>query len=121
MSTCLIVDDSPVIRKVARHIMESHGFAVVEAWDGPEGLEAAARAMPDAVIVDSAMPGMNGFEFLRKLRGMESGRKPKVLVCAVDNDVGILARARHCGADSLLLKPFDSEALDARLRSVGLI
>ena len=64
MKTCLVVDDSGVVRKIARRILEGMEFTVVEAEDGAVALEACKQAMPDAVLLDWNMPVMDGFEFL---------------------------------------------------------
>jgi len=111
MTSVLIVDDSPVIRKVARHILQSLGFEISEAPDGQAGLEACSQSMPDSILVDANMPVMNGCEFLRNLRAMQDGARPKVVFCTSENDVGHLARAMRAGADDYMMKPFDREML----------
>ena len=68
MNTCLVVDDSRVIRKVARRILEDLGFEVAEASDGLEALAWCRAVMPQAILLDWHMPVMNGIEFLRRLR-----------------------------------------------------
>ena len=79
MKTCLIVDDSRVIRKVSRHILETLGFAVEEAENGKVALDACAAAMPDVVLLDWNMPVMTGIEFLVHLRKHPGGDGPKVV------------------------------------------
>ena len=66
--TCLVVDDSRVVRKVARRILETHGFQVIEAGDGQQALDACRESMPDCVLLDWNMPVMDGITFLRCLR-----------------------------------------------------
>jgi two-component system, chemotaxis family, chemotaxis protein CheY len=88
MRTCLVVDDSSVVRKVARRILKGLDFQIVKAEDGAKGLEACKRAMPEAVLLDWNMPVMNGHEFLGKLRDMPHGDEPKVVICTTENDVG---------------------------------
>ena len=68
MKSCLVVDDSKVIRKVARHILETLNFTVNEAEDGREALTRCEEQMPDVVLLDWNMPVMSGMEFLRLLR-----------------------------------------------------
>ena len=87
MKHCLIVDDSRVIRKVSRHILESLGFAVDEAENGREGLDRCNEQMPDVILLDWNMPVMSGIEFIVQLRQRESGDKPKVVFCTTENDV----------------------------------
>ena len=66
--TCLVVDDSRVVRKVARRILESNGFVVREAADGSEALTSCRGGLPDCVLLDWNMPVMNGLEFLKARR-----------------------------------------------------
>ena len=81
MMTCLVVDDSSVIRKVARRILEAMSFQIAEAEDGEKALEVCKRSLPDAILLDWNMPKMDGYEFLRALRRLPGGDKPKVVFC----------------------------------------
>jgi two-component system, chemotaxis family, chemotaxis protein CheY len=119
-TTCLIVDDSAVIRKVARRIVENMGIHVAEAEDGDEALDACKAAMPDVILLDWNMPNMDGYAFLQALRRTEDGDRPKVLFCTTENDVGAIARALRAGADEYIMKPFDRDILTAKLEQVGL-
>ena len=69
MKTCLVVDDSSVVRKIARRILEGLDFQIIEAEDGAKALDACKRAMPEAVLLDWNMPVMDGYEFLCGLLG----------------------------------------------------
>ncbi|MDR7038837.1 MULTISPECIES: response regulator [Methylobacterium] len=120
MKTCLVVDDSAVIRKVARRIVETIGLRVIEAEDGAKALDHCTEAMPDAILLDWNMPNMDGYAFLRALRQAPGGTAPKVLFCTTENDVGAIARALHAGADEYIMKPFDRDILTAKLEQVGL-
>jgi two-component system chemotaxis response regulator CheY len=121
MKRCLIIDDSSVIRKVARRILEGFAFAITEASDGRQALDACLKEMPDAILLDWNMPVMDGYEFLRALRAMPGGDKPKVVFCTTENDLAHIARAMHAGADEYIMKPFDKEIVEAKLQEVGLI
>jgi two-component system chemotaxis response regulator CheY len=121
MKTCLVVDDSSVIRKVARRILEGLDFNIVEAEDGEKALEACKHAMPEAVLLDWNMPVMDGLDFLRNMRRMPGGDKPKVVFCTTENDVAHIARALHAGANEYIMKPFDKEIVTAKFQEVGLI
>jgi two-component system chemotaxis response regulator CheY len=121
MKTCLVVDDSSVIRKVARRILEGLQFSIVEAEDGAEALAKCQQQLPDAVLLDWNMPNMDGLQFVRSLRKMPGGRKPKVLFCTTENDVAQIARALHAGADEYLMKPFDRDIVEAKFAQVGLL
>ena len=93
MKTCLVVDDSSVIRKVARRILEGMNFEIIEAEDGAEALGKCQEKLPDVVLLDWNMPNMDGIQFLRTLRKMPGGDRPKVVFCTTENDVGHIARA----------------------------
>ena len=121
MKTCLVVDDSSVIRKVARRILEGLEFEIAEAEDGEQALEACRARMPDAVLLDWNMPKMDGYEFLRSLRRMPGGDAPKVVFCTTENDVAHIARALHAGANEYIMKPFDKEIVEAKFQEVGLL
>jgi len=121
MKTCLIVDDSSVIRKVARRILEGLEFEINEAEDGEQALEVCRVSMPDAVLLDWNMPKMDGYEFLRSMRKMPGGDRPKVVFCTTENDVAHIARALHAGANEYIMKPFDKEIVEAKFQEVGLI
>jgi two-component system chemotaxis response regulator CheY len=118
---CLVVDDSAVIRKVARRILEGLALRVSEAEDGEQALHRCRGEMPDAVLLDWNMPVMDGYEFLKRLRGMPCGTEPKVVFCTTENDVGHIARALHAGANEYIMKPFDRDIMTAKFQEVGLV
>jgi two-component system chemotaxis response regulator CheY len=120
-STCLIVDDSRIIRKVARRILEELSFDVAEAADGAEALDYCVAAMPQVVLLDWQMPVMDGLTFLRRLRELPGGRTPKVLFCSVETRAERIAEALSAGADEYVMKPFDGEILLAKLAEVGAV
>ena len=121
MKTCLVVDDSSVIRKVARRILEGLEFKITEAEDGQQALAHCQRELPDAVLLDWNMPVMDGYEFLKALRRLPGGDVPKVVFCTTENDVVHIARALHAGANEYIMKPFDKEIVEAKFQEVGLI
>ncbi len=121
MKTCLIVDDSTVVRMVARRILGELKFVTREAVNGAEALESCARSMPDAILLDWNMPVMTGIEFIEMLRCMKGGDAPRVLFCTTENEVGRIRQALDAGADEYIMKPFDSEILQTKLDQLGLI
>jgi two-component system chemotaxis response regulator CheY len=121
MRRCLVVDDSRVIRKVARRILEDMRFDIEEAADGAEALQACRRQMPDAVLLDWSMPVMSGIEFLRQLRQEPGGEKPRVVFCTTENDVERISEALKAGADEYMMKPFDGDILSSKFAEAGLI
>ncbi|RYB04754.1 response regulator [Lichenibacterium ramalinae] len=121
MTRVLVVDDSSVIRKVARRILEGLSLETAEADSGPAALDACAVAMPDGVLLDWNMPEMDGYAVLKALRRMPGGSKPKVLFCTTENDAAHIAKARQAGADDTMMKPFDKDILRIKMAAVGLI
>lgn len=119
MKTCLIVDDSSVIRKVARRILEALDFQIMEAEDGEQALESCRRQLPEAILLDWNMPKMDGYEFLRSLRRLPGGDGPKVVFCTTENGVNHIRAAIEAGADEYIMKPFDRETLEGKLQTVG--
>ena len=119
MRSCLVVDDSKVIRKVARHILETLNFAVDEAEDGREALTRCESAMPDVILLDWNMPVMSGMEFLRALRQTDLAPQPKVVFCTTENDIAHIRAAIDAGADEYVMKPFDRDTLETKLQIVG--
>lgn len=123
MSTprCLVVDDSRVVRKVVRRILEGHGFAVEEAADGSLALAACQQRLPDCVLLDWNMPVMNGIEFLRALRAEFGPGHPPVLFCTTENEMHFIEQAIEAGAQEFIMKPFDEDILIGKFAQVGLL
>jgi two-component system chemotaxis response regulator CheY len=121
MTYCLVVDDSKVIRMVARRILESFGFEVGEAVNGAEALASCLERMPDAVLLDWNMPVMSGIEFLKALRATDQGNEPVVIFCTTESDLEHIQAAIAAGADEYIMKPFDSEILQAKFAQAGLL
>jgi two-component system chemotaxis response regulator CheY len=116
---CLLVDDSRMIRKLARRIVENAGYAVVEAENGEEGLARCRAAMPDLVITDWNMPVMSGIEFVTALRAIATATPPKVVFCTTNSGARDIHKGIEAGADEYVIKPFDEAALMSRLQAVG--
>jgi two-component system chemotaxis response regulator CheY len=121
MKTCLVVDDSEVVRKVALRIFETLNLEAAEAESGQDALDLCAKNMPDGILLDSYMPPMATVEFLASLRALANGSKPVVIYCATENDSTQIARALTVGADDYVLKPFDRETLRGKFAVTGLL
>jgi two-component system chemotaxis response regulator CheY len=121
MNYCLIVDDSRVIRKVSRDIVQSLDFRVAEAENGQAGLLACETEMPDVILLDWNMPVMDGYAFLKSLRDTPGGQAPKVIFCTTVNDLGQITKALEAGADEYIMKPFDKDILAAKFRELGVL
>jgi len=121
MKLCLVVDDSKVIRKVARRILEELSFEIDEAVDGQDALDACDRNMPDVVLLDWNMPVMDGLEFLKAIRAKADVIQPIVIFCTTENDMSHIRMAIEAGANEYIMKPFDREIIEAKFSQVGII
>ncbi len=121
MNECLIVDDSRVVRMVAKRILEDLAFKTTEAADGAEALAACRERMPDAILLDWNMPVMNGLDFLRALRREPGGANPVVVFCTTENDSSHIAEAIRSGANEYVMKPFDSDIITSKFVETGLV
>jgi len=117
--TCLIVDDSRVIRKVSSKIALSLGYVPVEAENGEEALARCKKSMPDLVLTDWNMPEMDGIEFVTKLRSIPTPKEPMVVFCTSNGEAKDIHDGIAAGADDYIVKPFDEAALKAKLEKLG--
>src|SRR5689334_22071163 len=111
----LVIDDEPQIRRALRVGLERHEYSVALAQNGEEGLDHAASAPVDVVILDLAMPGMEGLEVCRQLRAWSS--VPIIVLSVRESETDKIA-ALDAGADDYLTKPFTLDELLARMRAV---
>jgi two-component system, chemotaxis family, chemotaxis protein CheY len=121
MRTCLVVDDSTVVRKIARRILEELQFQIIEAEDGEQALEVCKRQLPEAILLDWNMPVMDGYEFLGNLRRLPGGAAPRGVFCTTENDIDHISRALAAGANEYIMKPFDKDIISAKFAEVGLL
>ena len=119
MGHVLVVDNSTVIRKIVRRVLEGMNLEITEASDVRQALAVCSLSMPDAIFVDGATHAFDGCEFLRKLRPMRGGDGPKAIICLHENDVAQIARAMHAGASDFMMKPFDAEHVRAKFAFVA--
>ena len=121
MKSCLVVDDSKVVRMVARKILEGLNFEIEEAEDGRKAMDACLKRMPDAILLDWNMPVMSGIDFLRELRKADGGQTPVVVYGTTEHDIAHIQEAIGAGANEYIMKPFDSEIIESKFTQVGLI
>lgn len=114
MKRCLIVDDSEIVRKVARAIIESLKYEVLEAASGQEALDACKTNMPDVIFLDWYLPGTNSIELIRGIRQLGVFKRPYILYCMTEQDDVIQARATSAGIDDTISKPFDRAMLTSK-------
>ncbi len=111
----LLVDDELQITRVLRHGLESEGFQVRVANNGAEGIETFRTWLPDLVVTDLAMPGLNGLDVCSRLRQLS---EVPILVLSVRGDEATKVKALDLGADDYLSKPFGMAELTARIRAL---
>ena len=118
MKRCMFVDDSSVIRKVAKRILSGTDMIIVEADSGTHALSMCEAEMPDIIIVDSALPDMSAVDFIRRVRMIEAPARPQIAICLTEVDIGAIMRAKRAGAQGYLLKPFTRPQLLERFRTL---
>jgi two-component system chemotaxis response regulator CheY len=121
MKTCLVVDDSKMIRRVATRILKELDFVTEEAENGEEALNYCKGKMPDAVLLDWSMPVMDGLSFLKKLRQVPKGQDPVVIFCTAQRDIKNITTALEAGANEYIMKPFDSDIITSKFYQAGLL
>ena len=110
----LIIDDERAIRRFLRTVLEAHGYQIMEAGRGEEGLVAVAEQRPDLVVLDLGLPDIDGIEVTRRLR--EWSEIPIIILSVREGEADKIA-ALDAGADDYLTKPFGAGELMARLRA----
>ena len=116
--TVLVVDDEVVNRRLLEAMLEREGYAVVQAASGEQALEIARRDRPGTIMLDVMMPGMDGFEALRRLKADAATRAIPVLMVTALDDRDSRVRALEAGAEDFIIKPIDRIELRARMRNV---
>jgi two-component system response regulator MprA len=115
MARILVVDDDPKITQMLRRVLTLDGYDVATAGSGAEGLHQLSAGVPDLVILDVLMPGMDGLEVCRRIRA--GGDTPVLLLTAKD-EVADRVEGLDSGADDYVVKPFALEELLARVRAL---
>ena len=115
MSSVLVVDDSPSVRMLLKDYLVGQGLTVDSAANGREALMAARRQKPDVILLDLAMPEMDGYEFLRQYR--RESTTPVLIITAREEEADAVL-GLELGADDYVIKPFRMRELVARMRAV---
>ena len=114
----LVVEDDPANRLLLTTIVEQEGYAAISVADGDAGLRVARERLPDAIVLDIGLPGLDGLEVTRLLRRNEATRTLPVILLTARAGVVDLVEGLDAGADDFVAKPFRREELLARIRSV---
>ena len=120
MKRCMIVDDSNIIRKVAKRILSGPDLAIVEASNGFDALAMCRSHMPEIIIVDTTLPDMEVEDFIRQAMAAHPLTKPSIHICLIQFDVGAIMRAKRAGAKGYILKPFDRTQLLEQFREMDM-
>jgi len=121
MKTCLIIDDSDVIRDIIVRLIRDLDMEPIEVSSAAEGVEKCEKATPSVVLLDWDLPKMGALDFLRGAGAMEESKRPEIVLCATENDHQQFTLAKAAGAKHHLLKPFNREMLEELFIKIGLL
>jgi two-component system chemotaxis response regulator CheY len=116
---CLIVEDSALLRRIFGKMLHHLGFETVMAANVKEAQDLCASALPDLALVDWNLPDKDGIDFVRFLRELLGGERPKVMMCTIENSPAQIEKALALGADDYLMKPFTVDMLESKLITLG--
>jgi two-component system, chemotaxis family, chemotaxis protein CheY len=111
LKSCLIVEDSAVIRKVAKRILSGVPYAITEAETGNDALAKMRSTMPDVIMLDYALPDMTAIEFIETVKRRSPAKMPTILLCTSQFDIVRIMKAKRAGATGYIMKPFTRETL----------
>jgi two-component system chemotaxis response regulator CheY len=121
MVYCLLVDDSNVVRKAARRMLEELAITVDEARDGAEALAKCQEKIPDMILLDWNMPVMDGMEFFLNFKKLPNNETCKVIFCTTESEMSKIIAAMEQGASEYIMKPYDVEILRDKLVQTGIL
>ena len=121
MPSCIVADDSKIMRMLISKIMENFGYSVDEAENGEDVLEQCAKNMPDLVICDWELPLIDGIDVLLKIRTDKKVKQPVFIFCSYKKDTQIIEQALNAGADDFIMCPFDEDIIASKLRIIKIL
>ncbi len=117
----LVVDDSKIVRKVTRKMLEPMGYEVHEAEDGQQAVDFCKNNMPDVILLDYNMPVMNGMDCLQGVRALPNGGSDVVIIfCTTVNEMDFIQKAIMAGANEYVMKPFDADILQGKFEQLNI-
>lgn len=121
MKTCLIVEDSALIREITSRILRDLGFSPREAAKAIDGVAECKHATPDVVLLDWDLPQLEALEFLKGVAALPAESRPPIVLCATEHDQQQFTLAKAAGAGHVLMKPYDARAVAEKFAEMGLI
>lgn len=121
MKTCLIIEDSEIVREIAVRIMRELSIEAIEVETPQVALEKCRQKKPDFVMLDWDLPSFGALDFLRGAAELDQEQRPLIVLCATENDPQQFTLAKAAGAAHYLLKPYDRASIEAKLASIGVI
>ncbi len=118
MKLCLVIDDSQVMRKIAKCLLNNLGYDVREAETGQQAMEICRATMPDVILLDWHMPLMDGHEFLANFGRTFRDKKPFIVYATTDLEPTDISKAIGAGADDYILKPFDEASFAGKFQQL---
>jgi two-component system, chemotaxis family, chemotaxis protein CheY len=121
MQFCLLVEQSDVVRKIAKHILEEQHYLVIEAGDGKTALEMVKRGAPDLILLDWQIQGPGALEFLNKVQPLlDENKRTRIIYCLTENDPAMIGKAITAGATEVMMKPFTRQSFLMQLNKPAL-
>jgi two-component system chemotaxis response regulator CheY len=121
MKTCLIIEDSDIVREIAVRIMRELSLEPIEVESPEAALDRCRQAKPDVVMLDWDLPSFGALDFLRGAAELEPEQRPVIVLCATENDPQQFTLAKAAGAAHYLLKPYDRASIEAKFAAIGVI
>lgn len=118
MKKILVVDDDATLRKILQNSLEQRGYQVTAVSSSKDALAQFSQDVPDIVVSDVSMPGMDGFEFCRQLRSQPSGKLIPFIFLSAKDELNDRVQGHTIGADSYLTKPFEMKELLANIEAL---
>ncbi|MGE0407673.1 MAG: response regulator, partial [Amphiplicatus sp.] len=121
MKSCLVIEDSAIVRQIAARVVEAIGLCAREAANASEAIEMCRAEKPDVVLLDWDLPAMGALDFLRGVGAFEPDARPAIVLCATENDAQQFVLAKAAGAAHHVMKPYDKDMIEAKFAEIGVI